>query len=147
MNNLVKASHHYWILFKVSIKLKSTWVAKWGNPFTRYGGITGYSWKFGHRSLYEPLCWNSELWGFFSHNNTPAELTGTHPQKFIFFIITSTWEKWWSWWLRMTNVFILCNLLWKVQKRLAANREGSLNLDIGHNISMNHRMLIQHDCF
>ncbi len=35
------------------------------------------------------------------------------------------WEKWWLWWLRMTNAFILCNLLWKVEKTLAANREGS----------------------
>ncbi len=40
---------------------------------------------------------------------------------------TSKWEKWLSWWLRMTNAFILCNLLWKVQKGLAANREGSFN--------------------
>ncbi len=47
------------------------------------------------------------------------------PQKFTFFIKTSKWEKWWSWWLRMTNAFILHNLLWKVQKSLAANREGS----------------------
>ncbi len=44
------------------------------------------------------------------------------PTKILFF----KWEKWWSWWLRMTNVFILCNLLWKVQKRLAVNREGRL---------------------
>ncbi len=48
------------------------------------------------------------------------------PTKFIFFIKTSKWEKWWSWWLRMTNAFILCNLLWKVQKSLSPNREGSL---------------------
>ncbi len=30
-------------------------------------------------------------------------------------------------WLRMTNAFILCNLVWKVQKSHAANREGSFN--------------------
>ncbi len=47
------------------------------------------------------------------------------PQTFSFFIKTNKWEKWWSWWLRMTNAFILCNLLWKVQKNLAANRERS----------------------
>ncbi len=47
------------------------------------------------------------------------------PQKFIFFIKTSKWEKWWSRWLRMTYAFILCNLLWKVQKNLAANIKGS----------------------
>ncbi len=49
------------------------------------------------------------------------------PQKFI---KTIKWEKWWSWWLRMTNVFILCNVLWKVQKSLAANREGSFKYPI-----------------
>ncbi len=31
-------------------------------------------------------------------------------------------------WLRMTKAFILCDLLWKVQKSRAANREGSFNL-------------------
>ncbi len=51
------------------------------------------------------------------------------PTKVLFFLIkTSKWEKWWSWWLRMTNAFILCNLLWKVQKRLTVNREGSFNV-------------------
>ncbi len=50
------------------------------------------------------------------------------PTKVHFFIKTSKWEKWCPWWLRMTNAFILCNLLWKVQKGLAANREGSFNI-------------------
>ncbi len=31
-------------------------------------------------------------------------------------------------WLRMTNAFILCDLVWKVQKRHAVNRESSFNL-------------------
>ncbi len=31
-------------------------------------------------------------------------------------------------WLRMTSAFILCDLLWKVQKNNAANREGSIKL-------------------
>ncbi len=31
-------------------------------------------------------------------------------------------------WLRMTNAFILCDLLWKVQKCHAADREGSFKL-------------------
>ncbi len=57
------------------------------------------------------------------------------PQKFILFIKTSKWEKWWPWWLRMTNAFILCNLLWKVQKNLAANREGSFQLKSGTDIA------------
>ncbi len=29
MNNLVNVSHHYWMLLKLSIKMKSTWAAKW----------------------------------------------------------------------------------------------------------------------
>ncbi len=33
-------------------------------------------------------------------------------------------------WLRMTNAFILCDILWKVQKSHAANREGSFNVHI-----------------
>ncbi len=33
-------------------------------------------------------------------------------------------------WLRMTNAFILCDLVWKVQKSHAANREGSFNGDL-----------------
>ncbi len=33
MNNLVKVSHHYWMLLKLSIKLKSTWTPKWGTHF------------------------------------------------------------------------------------------------------------------
>ncbi len=31
-------------------------------------------------------------------------------------------------WLRMTNAFILCDLVWKVQKSHAANREDSFKL-------------------
>ncbi len=60
----------------------------------------------------------------------PAKILNKSSQgltKVIFFTKTSKWEKWWSWWLRMTNTFILCNLLWKVQKSLAANRKGSFN--------------------
>ncbi len=49
-------------------------------------------------------------------------------QTFFLFIKTIKWEKWWSWWLRITNAFILCNLLWKVQKCIAANKEGSFKL-------------------
>ncbi len=33
-------------------------------------------------------------------------------------------------WLRMTNAFILCDLLWKVQQSHAVNREGSFNLTL-----------------
>ncbi len=33
-------------------------------------------------------------------------------------------------WLRMTNAFILCDLVWKVHKSHAANREGSFNINM-----------------
>ncbi len=52
------------------------------------------------------------------------------PPKVNFFHKNKSEEKWWSWWLRMTNAFILCNLLWKVQKNLAANRECSFTFSI-----------------
>ncbi len=38
-------------------------------------------------------------------------------------------------WLRMTNAFILCDLLWRVQKCHAPNREGSFN----HRLKATHR--------
>ncbi len=31
-------------------------------------------------------------------------------------------------WLRMTNALILCDLVWKVKKSHAVNREGSFNI-------------------
>ncbi len=36
--------------------------------------------------LYEPLCivcWNSDLWGVFSHENTPEGHTETHKYSFF----------------------------------------------------------------
>ncbi len=33
-------------------------------------------------------------------------------------------------WLRMTNTFILCDLVWKVQESHAGNREGSFKVNI-----------------
>ncbi len=126
MNNLVKVSHHYWILLKLSIKLKSTWAAKWGDSLFKLGRYNRVFLEiWAQIPIWAPML---KQWavGFFSCENTTEELTGTHKCSF-FFIKTSKWKKWWSWWLRMTNAFILCNLLWKVQKSLAANREGSFN--------------------
>ncbi len=54
-----------------------------------------------------------------------------HQQRFIFFTYkqvsgrSSNHE-----WLRMTNPFILCDLLWKVQKCHAANRKGSFKVEM-----------------
>ncbi len=50
----------------------------------------------------------------------------------VHFFHKNKWEKWWSRRLTMTNAFILCNLLWKVQKRLAANKESSFSCGICH---------------
>ncbi len=65
------------------------------------------------------------------------------PQQFFFFIKTNKWETWWSWWLTMTNAFILCNLLGKVQKSLAANREGCFK----HGLICQHMWLAQTETF
>ncbi len=72
-----------------------------------------------------PMLKQWAVWSFFLWKY--SRRAHRDPQKFIFFIKTIKWEKWWSWWLRMTNAFILCNLLWNVQKHLAVNREGSFN--------------------
>ncbi len=47
------------------------------------------------------------------------------PQKFIFPYKQVSGRNGDHEWLRMTNAFILCDLVWKVQKRYVANREGS----------------------
>ncbi len=114
INNLVNVSHHYWKLLKLSIKLKSTWAAKWGSLFKlgRYNSVFLRIWA--QIPIWTPLF----SWKY-------SRRAHRDPQTISFFIKTSKWEKWWSWWLRMTNAFILCNLLWKVLKSLAANREGS----------------------
>ncbi len=74
------------------------------------------------KSLYEPLsiiCWIGDLAGAFSRENTPN--AAHRPTK------TSKQEKWWSWmnYIRMANAFILCDLLWKSQRRHATNKGGS----------------------
>ncbi len=62
-----------------------------------------------------------------SQENSPEAQTETH-KNYLFSIKTSMWEKWWLSWLKMANGFILCDLLWKVQKSHAVNREGSFNI-------------------
>ncbi len=65
MNNLVNVSHHYWMLLKLSIELKSTWAAE------QNGGLPFQTMEVQeeHKSLYEPPCWNGELWKVFSREN------------------------------------------------------------------------------
>ncbi len=63
------------------------------------------------------------LGGVFPHENTPEGCTETHKSLFIPYkeVIGRNGD---HEWLRMTNTFILCDLVWKVQKGHATNREG-----------------------
>ncbi len=73
---------------------------------------------------------------FFSRENTPEGCTGT--QKSYFFPYRQvSGRNGDNEWLRITNAFILCDLLWKVQKNHAANRKGSfkMSMRLGHEAS------------
>ncbi len=64
------------------------------------------------------------LGGGFSHKNTPEGCTETHKSScFPYKQVSGRNGE--HGWLRMTNAFILCDLVWKVQKSHATNREGS----------------------
>ncbi len=61
---------------------------------------------------------------FLLKDNTPEGHTETHKSSlFLYKQVSGRNDD--DEWLRMTNAFILCDLVWKVQKRHAANREGS----------------------
>ncbi len=124
MNNLVNVSHDYWMLLKLSIKLiKINMSSKMGDSLFKLGRYNRVFLEiWAQIPIWAPILKQWVVGSFFSRKYSRRD--HRDPQKFIFFIKTCEWEKWWSWWLRMTNAFILCNLLWKVQKRLAANREG-----------------------
>ncbi len=66
------------------------------------------------------------IWGGGSCKNTPEGSTKTH-KSWIFAYKQVIRRNGDLEWLRMTNAFILCDLLWKVQKGHTANREGSFN--------------------
>ncbi len=66
--------------------------------------------------------------GVFSQENTPDCHTETHKSSFFPYKQVSGRNGDHEW-LRMTNAFILCDLLWQVQKGHAVNREGSFNLN------------------
>ncbi len=59
-----------------------------------------------------------------SQENTPEGRTETHKSSFFPYKQVSGRNGDYEW-LRIINVFILCDLVWKVQKIHAANREGS----------------------
>ncbi len=72
-----------------------------------------------------PVICMGDLGGVLSWENTPQGCTETH--KSLFFSILTSGRNGDHEWFRMTNTFILCDLVWKVQKSHAANREGSFN--------------------
>ncbi len=66
------------------------------------------------------------LWGVFSQENTPEGPTGTHKcSSFPYKQVNGRNGD--HEWLRMTNAFILCDLVWKIKKCHAENREDSFN--------------------
>ncbi len=70
------------------------------------------------------VIWMGNLGGFFSRENTPEGYTETHKSSLFPYKHVSVRNGDHEW-LRMTNAFILCDLLWKVQKSHTANKEGS----------------------
>ncbi len=122
MNNLVKDSHHYWMILKLSIKLKSTWAAKWGTSEAQQD-IPRY---LGTNSYMNPYV-ETVSCGVLSLAKILQKSSQGYTQVHFISIKTSKWEKWWSWWLRITNAFILCNLLWKIQKVLQWTEKVALN--------------------
>ncbi len=74
------------------------------------------------------ICMCNLRW-YFSHENTPESHTETHKSSYIPYKQVSVRngdQKW----LRITNAFILCDLVWIVQNRYAANRESSFKLTL-----------------
>ncbi len=67
------------------------------------------------------------LGGVFTRQNTPEGCTDTDKGSFLPYKQVSGRNGDYEW-LRMTSAFILCILLWKVQKSHAANKGGSINL-------------------
>ncbi len=64
-----------------------------------------------------------EGFGNQQRQTTPEGWTETHKSSFFSFKQVSDHE-----WFRMTKAFILCDLLWKIPKRHAVNREGSFKI-------------------
>ncbi len=66
---------------------------------------------------------------FYSDENTPEGHTETH-KSWLFPFKQVSRRKCDHEWLRMTNAFILYDLLWKIQKSQAANRECSFIFNV-----------------
>ncbi len=79
--------------------------------------------KSAHSSYDHVICMGNPGWGF-SHENTPEGCTETHKSSFFPYKHVSG-RNGDNEWHKMTNAFILCDLVWKVRKCHAVNREGS----------------------
>ncbi len=73
------------------------------------------------------VMWLGNWAGVFSCENTPEGCTETHKISFFPYKQVSGRNGDHEW-LKLTNTFILCDLLWKVQKSHVANTEGSFNI-------------------
>ncbi len=78
--------------------------------------------------------------GVFSQYNTPEGHTETHKSLFFSYKQVSGRNGDHEW-LRMTNAFILCDLVWKVQKGYATNRKGSFNSRTLHSDRKSEKLL------
>ncbi len=65
------------------------------------------------------------IWGEFFPKKKNSRRPHRDPQKFIFSYKKVSGRNGDHEWLRMANTFILCDLVWTVQKSQAVNREGS----------------------
>ncbi len=121
INNLVIVYERYWMLLKLSIK--------WNQHEYQNGGITfqtrevqlGIPRNMGTNPYMSTYVETVSCEKFFSRKYS------RRAYRFYFFIKQISRRNGDHDDLEFTNAFILCNLLWKVQKNLAANKEGSFN--------------------
>ncbi len=78
MNNLVKVSHHYWMLLQLSNQAEINMSSKMGHSLFKLGR---------YNRVFLEICAQIPIW-------TPMLKQWAVGS---FFIKTSKWEKWWSW--------------------------------------------------
>ncbi len=94
MNNLVSVSHHYLMLLKLLIKLKSTSAAKLcGLPFQTREIQQGIPRNLGTNLYMRPYDETVSCWEFILAQILQKSSQG-HPKFRFLFIKTSKWEKW-----------------------------------------------------
>ncbi len=83
MNNLVKVSHHYWMLLKLSIKRNQHEQQNGGLPFQTRKVQQDIPRNLGTNPYMSPYVETVSCGEFFFMKNTPEELTGTHKSSFF----------------------------------------------------------------